>query len=142
MKKEILIIRERVNTVDSELKAYDQFENRFKRIDFLVSVRKSVDKFESFKKDDKLNMNLLKFKPKKKNHNKNINNSVSSFQTVDEVVPSYKYEHDKDVKNVKRLSSQFSIIDKLISLLYISTYTDKRQLGTLLEAKKDFPGPL
>lgn len=123
MHEELRILSERLNLIQPEIKAYSKTENRLKRIDFLVSTRQDIQKVKEAILNEKVDLSLVKSIVKKDLKKKKQELKLSlpkSFQTIN---PVLQREHEADVAKVKKLSKEFSIIDKLTYLLYIITYT-------------------
>jgi len=121
---EILTFQEKLNLLEPEIRAYDEAEDKIKRITFLIDSRKNL---ENLRQSTSNNIDIGPVKNQILKDLKKTYKVISACPTKNiPNIQQFKREDEEDIRNIRQLSHEFSIIDKLTYLLYITTYTNSR----------------
>lgn len=124
--EEIQILNHKLNILDPEFEIYEKHESRIKRIKFLLTTRRNLEDIKRNTFQPKVLLDEVEKKVKKEL--KRSRSPRHSFAVPTFEIAKYVNEEKRDIERVRQLSKQFGIIDKLIYLLHINNYAEKKQL--------------
>ncbi|CAI2366567.1 unnamed protein product [Moneuplotes crassus] len=126
LKEELRVFSQKVNAIEPEILAYEREENTLKRINFLVSSRNNVQAIRELELKDKIELKGVKQKLLSDLNDEYTANNTDLALSFEPEDTTFRLKHESDVRTVKNLSKEFCMIDKLIFLLHISTYSNKK----------------